>query len=145
MEGRYEQDKQDGGRKRITRSYAYYADACKEKGIPLTYERSSKNHDRGQVKTKEALRQCLYQKERDGPNGPKVVVKVVKMVANPLYSPSVKENPLFSNRSSLVLSSLGSVKSGKSDKSKKKVHDNLAFEMMQGNPMFEKKGKSKSK
>ena len=132
----------EGGRKRVLRSYAYYADACKEKGIPLTYERSSKNHDRGQVKTKEALRRCLYQKEREGA---KVVVKVVKMAANPLYSPSVKENPLFSNRSSSVLSSLGSVKSGKSDKSKKKVHDNLAFEMMQGNPMFEKKGKSKSK
>ena len=137
-------DGQDGGRKRITRSYAYYADACKEKGIPLTYERNSKNHDRGQVKTKEALRRCLYQKEREGV-APKVVVKVVKLAANPLYSPSVKENPLFSNRSSSVLSSLGSVKSGKSDKSKKKVHDNLAFEMMQGNPMFEKKGKSKSK
>jgi hypothetical protein len=132
----------EGGRKRVLRSYAYYADACKEKGIPLTYERSSKNHDRGQVKTKEALRRCLYQKEREGA---KVVVKVVKMAANPLYSPSVKENPLFSNRSSSALSSLGSVKSGKSDKSKKKVHDNLAFEMMQGNPMFEKKGKSKSK
>lgn len=132
----------EGGRKRVLRSYAYYADACKEKGIPLTYERKSKNHDRGQVKTKEALRRCLYQKEREGA---KVVVKVVKMAANPLYSPSVKENPLFSNRSSSVLSSLGSVKSGKSDKSKKKVHDNLAFEMMQGNPMFEKKGKSKSK
>ena len=139
MEGQHEQE---GGRKRVLRSYAYYADACKEKGIPLTYERKSKNHDRGQVKTKEALRRCLYQKEREGA---KVVVKVVKMAANPLYSPSVKENPLFSNRSSSALSSLGSVKSGKSDKSKKKVHDNLAFEMMQGNPMFEKKGKSKSK
>jgi len=142
MDGRYEQE---GGRKRVLRSYAYYADACKEKGIPLTYERKSKNHERGQVKTKEALRRCLYQKEREA--APKVVVKVVKMAANPLYSPTVKENPLFSNRSSFAssaLSSLGSVRSGKSDKSKKK-HDNLAFEMMQGNPLFEKKGKSKSK
>jgi hypothetical protein len=127
----------DGGRKRVVRSYAYYADACKEKGIPLTYERKSKSHDRGEAKTKEALRRCLYQKERD--LAPKAVVDVVKMATNAVYSPIMKANPLFSNRISSPISSLGSTP----NKSKKKVYDNLAYEMMQRNPIFEKTGKGK--
>jgi|APGre2960657373_1045057.scaffolds.fasta_scaffold125511_1 hypothetical protein len=130
------QAQQDGGA-RLLRSYAYYADICKEHNIPLQYERGSKHHKKGQFKTKEALRQCIYQKERKAAKAATALPSAPVMRNNPMFKQSFSNAAYESSRSSSPLSSFNGP--SKNASPRMRVHDNYAFEMMQANPLFKKK------
>ena len=130
---------QDGGA-RLLRSYAYYADICNEQNIPLKYERDSKLHKKGQFKTKEALRQCIYQKERKATKSASALPSAPVMRNNPMFKQNFTNAAYESSRTSSI-SSLNAP----SKKSVPRVYNTLAFDMMQANPLFKKGTRSSSK